>query len=181
MSVTGTCGGTEWVIEIPMSHFGCADFYWAMSVGADFAGTAGMVHYRFTSATGFWGATPPLYHDTFNCTLVIPEAEGWFLTGAEGVECNYIYLGILEPCETFFVIQSYHLDLTVDNWAQSVNVIYRKNVVLYTKFLRSIRARHLGNNEQYEALLTELANTRLQNGTSWRSMMARSDLKRLKP
>jgi len=40
------------------------------------------------------------------------------------VECFYIYLGVLEPGESMFVLQSYHLDASVENWAQSDRVFF---------------------------------------------------------
>ena len=50
--------------------------------------------------------------------------EGFELTGPDGVECHYVYLGVLQPCEYLCVIQSYHLDKTVENWAQSDRVLF---------------------------------------------------------
>jgi predicted ribosomally synthesized peptide with SipW-like signal peptide len=54
----------------------------------------------------------------------ISEEEGFTLTGAEPVECSWIYLGRLEPGETMCVCQSYHLDASVDNWGQSDRVVF---------------------------------------------------------
>jgi hypothetical protein len=64
----------------------------------------------------------------------IPEAHGWFLTYkgpnvhpanlGYGVECKWIYLGVLQPGERMCVIQSYHLDKDVDNWGQSDKVFF---------------------------------------------------------
>ena len=64
----------------------------------------------------------------------IPESAGWFFTykgpnvhpnnNNYGVECKWIYLGILQPGESMIVIQSYHLDKDVDNWGQSDKVIF---------------------------------------------------------
>jgi len=126
MSVTGNCGDAHFEIEIPLYYCNCPDFYWAMSVGADFAGSAGMVHYRAPSASGWWGSIP-FYADNCNCTEIIPESAGFMLTGphnAGGVECFWIYLGVLEPGQSMFVLQSYHLDASVENWAQSDRVFF---------------------------------------------------------
>jgi predicted ribosomally synthesized peptide with SipW-like signal peptide len=67
-------------------------------------------------------------------SIEIAESEGWFLTSTGpwkppenpewGVECKWIYLGILEPGETMLVVQSYHLDVRVDNWGQSDKVTF---------------------------------------------------------
>jgi hypothetical protein len=54
----------------------------------------------------------------------IPESDGWTLTGTWGVASQWIYLGTLEPDESMFVIQSYHLDASVDNWGQSGRVVF---------------------------------------------------------
>jgi predicted ribosomally synthesized peptide with SipW-like signal peptide len=54
----------------------------------------------------------------------ITEADGWDLTGADGVASKWINLGTLEPGECMCVIQSYHLDATVDNWGQSDRVFF---------------------------------------------------------
>lgn len=67
----------------------------------------------------------PNYEAASISTLIkeIPETAGFYLTnnpqGDGGVESNWIYLGVLEPEESMCVIQSYHLDSTVDNWGQS--------------------------------------------------------------
>jgi predicted ribosomally synthesized peptide with SipW-like signal peptide len=67
-------------------------------------------------------------------SIEIAESDGWFLTSTGpykppenpewGVECKWIYLGILEPGESMLVIQSYHLDVRVDNWGQSDKVTF---------------------------------------------------------
>lgn len=63
-------------------------------------------------------------------TAVILESEGFTLTGTPWpVECNYIYLGVLEPGESMFVIQSYHLDMEVGNWGQSDRVLFNMEFV----------------------------------------------------
>ena len=41
-----------------------------------------------------------------------------------GVECHWIYLGVLQPGESILVKQSYHLDSAVDNWGQSDKVTF---------------------------------------------------------
>lgn len=66
--------------------------------------------------------------DISELTVEILESEGFYLTpnqgGDNGVESHWIYLGVLEPGESMFVIQSYHLDATVDNWGQSDQVFF---------------------------------------------------------
>jgi predicted ribosomally synthesized peptide with SipW-like signal peptide len=67
-------------------------------------------------------------------SIEIDESDGWFLTykgpnvhpenDDNGVECKWIYLGILQPGESMSVIQSYHLDKDVENWGQSDKVIF---------------------------------------------------------
>jgi len=70
------------------------------------------------------------------CVVLINEDEGWYLTfhpashvpdpiiHDQGVEFNYMYLGVLQPGESMLVKQSYHLDSAVDNWGQSDKVIF---------------------------------------------------------
>lgn len=76
-------------------------------------------------------------------TLIIDEADGWLLSDntdtAEldqflgpviyppddnGISCWWIYLGRLEPGETMIIVQSFHLDGFVDNWAQSDTLFF---------------------------------------------------------
>ena len=63
--------------------------------------------------------------------LEILETAGFYLTpnqGADnGVESHWIYLGVLDPEESMTVKQSYHLDSSVDNWAQSDRVFFDVN------------------------------------------------------
>jgi len=59
-----------------------------------------------------------------NIVKEILESEDWFLTGEDGVKSHWIYLGILEPEESMFVKQSYHLDGSVGNWGQSDRVFF---------------------------------------------------------
>jgi predicted ribosomally synthesized peptide with SipW-like signal peptide len=54
--------------------------------------------------------------------MIMAEADGFTVTpgpDTPGVECWYIYLGVLDPGESMVVIQSYHLMSWVTNWAQS--------------------------------------------------------------
>jgi len=56
------------------------------------------------------------------CDIIIHEDAGWYLTdsdGDKGVECKWIYLGVLEPGQIIVIRQSYHLDKDVENWGQS--------------------------------------------------------------
>ena len=57
-------------------------------------------------------------------SFIIEETDGFTMTGTEPVECSWIYLGTLNPGETMYVVQSYHLDETVDNWGQSDQVTF---------------------------------------------------------
>ena len=62
---------------------------------------------------------------------LIQESEGWLLSenlvdfppvggsGTNGVNGYWIYLGTLQPGETMVIVQSFNLDCTVGNWAQS--------------------------------------------------------------
>jgi len=59
-----------------------------------------------------------------NIIKEISEEEDLFLTGENGVKSHWIYLGILEPEESMFVKQSYHLDRSVGNWGQSDTVSF---------------------------------------------------------
>jgi predicted ribosomally synthesized peptide with SipW-like signal peptide len=61
----------------------------------------------------------PFVFDPLLDQMIIPEDEGLTVTGPNGVECWWIYLGVLLPGETIVVIQSYHLMSEVENWAQS--------------------------------------------------------------
>ena len=75
------------------------------------------------------------------CLELIVESDGFYLTaqgpllppaGEEnkgGVECNWIYLGVLEPGEQLRVSQSYHLDSEVGNWGQSDKVTFDMDFV----------------------------------------------------
>ena len=61
-----------------------------------------------------------------NDTEIIAEGDNYVLTGNEsvndtwiGVECSWIYLGVLQPGEWIVVNQSYHLDARVENWGQT--------------------------------------------------------------
>lgn len=115
--------------------------HWAASptVGSGFSGVYDVT---MQIPTGFTWSEPivnmalPNYIEAEISELIkeIPEAEGWFLSDdgpnphpnniGYGVECNWIYLGILQPGEMMCVIQSYHLDKDVDNWGQSDKVTF---------------------------------------------------------
>ncbi len=110
-------------IEVLVKYIGgCGKiFYWGIIVdGCQYPPNWGGTENPFTD---------PAENQLGEKILVIPEKEGWFLTTNEtlqheGVECHWIYLGILEPCEYMCVIQSYHLNYTVDNWGQSDKVTF---------------------------------------------------------
>ncbi len=83
------------------------------------------------------GGDPLEYNPGAGDIMLIPESEGWLLSDnpntAEtalfspgvvdptdnGVSCYWIYLGVLQPGESMVIVQSFHMDGTVDNWAQS--------------------------------------------------------------
>ena len=70
-----------------------------------------------------WNMSDWVHYDMYiNEEPLITEEMGFMLTDGvicPGVECHWIYLGILEPEECMLVNQSYHLNYTVENWAQS--------------------------------------------------------------
>ena len=106
-------------ISIDCAHLGGlgATYYWVMQLKTNLISWLGVYDWG-ASAAGF------LENHVGTYEAEILEAEGFFLTGANGVECNWIYLGILEPGESMFVLQSYHLDATVDNWGQTDRVFF---------------------------------------------------------
>ncbi len=107
-------------ISIDCAHLGGtgATYYWAMQLGTNLLTWLGDYDWG-ASAAGF------LVNHVGTYEVIIEEAEGFFLTGTEfGVECNWIYLGVLQPGESMFVLQSYHLDMSVDNWGQSDRVLF---------------------------------------------------------
>jgi len=55
---------------------------------------------------------------------IIDEEEEYMLTGENGVKSHWVYLGELEPEAFMCVKQSYHLDSSVGNWAQSDRVFF---------------------------------------------------------
>lgn len=88
------------------------------------------------------GDTTSFNDDTGNSetddVMLIPESDGWLLSRnladfpavagtdppTNGVSCFWIYLGILDPAgvegsASMTIVQSFHMDATVDNWAQS--------------------------------------------------------------
>lgn len=108
------------------------DFHWKLylAIGSGFYGNP--YQQSFIPDAASWGdpivnmAIPNYeYADLAEQVLEILETEGFTLTGTPWpVECNYIYLGVLEPCQTMCVIQSYHLDIEVGNWGQSDRVFF---------------------------------------------------------
>lgn len=120
-------------IRILKSELGDS-FHWAASptVGSGFNAPAYDVTMQIP--TGFGWGTPlvtmsiPNYIEATRAETIleIPESEGFYLTDNPqengGVGSHWMYLGVLEPAESMTVKQSYHLDGTVDNWAQSDRV-----------------------------------------------------------
>ena len=86
-------------------------------------------------------------YDAGDDTYIIPESEGWLVTSNDnttetalftpaviddtdnGVTGNYIYLGQIEPGETMVIVQSFHMDASVGNWAQSDSVSFTEEIV----------------------------------------------------
>jgi len=106
-------------ISIDCAHLGDlgATYYWAMQLRTNLITWLGDYDWG-PNVSGF------LENHVGTYEVEIPEAEGWTLTGTWPVECQYVYLGVLEPCDYLFVIQSYHLDATVENWGQSDRVLF---------------------------------------------------------
>jgi len=126
-------GSTDGILQIRIKKSELVGtIHWAASptVGSGFFAPVFDVTMQIPS--GFdWGTplvtmTTPNYieADISELTTVILESQDFFLTGATGVAGQYIYLGDLEPGESMLVVQSYHLDATVDNWGQSDKVLF---------------------------------------------------------
>lgn len=101
------------------------EFCWAAHFGAggfwDYGGLS-----QYPKAWAPWSGDASTFVTATIAEQVqeVTEAEGFTLTGTNGVESHYVYLGILEPWQTLCVIQSYHLDGDVDNWGQSDKVSF---------------------------------------------------------
>jgi len=109
------------------------DIHWAL-----YTAIGQFSNYAYQQATHpdafSWGdpivdMSEPNYEAASISTLIkqITEADGFYLTGnlgQGGVASKWINLGTLEPGECICVIQSYHLDATVDNWGQSDRVFF---------------------------------------------------------
>jgi predicted ribosomally synthesized peptide with SipW-like signal peptide len=104
------------------------EFWWAAHFGGGgFWDYGGLSKYPVAWTPWSGDATAFEYANIAVQTQQILESEGLTLTGSnfEGwVECFYIYLGVLEPGESMCVIQSYHLDADVENWAQTDRVFF---------------------------------------------------------
>jgi len=64
--------------------------------------------------------------DTSSCN---PPIDIWIIQESDGfhiddIECNYIYLGALDPDEIFTIVQSYHMEADTGNWAQSDTITF---------------------------------------------------------
>jgi hypothetical protein len=100
-------------------------FSWAAHFGA-----GGFFNYgglsKYPDAWTPWSGDSSDFEEADIAELVqsISEGEGFTLTGTNGVASQYIYLGVLQPWQTMCVIQSYHLDASVDNWGQSDRVFF---------------------------------------------------------
>jgi len=139
-----SCTGDRWHENNPDGLFTITidkcelvgDIHWALNLAIG-GGFTTYAYEQMSCPAGnfdyFDWATPlvtmliPNYEAASISTLIkeIPESDGFYLTGNlenGGVASQWIYLGRLEPGETMCVIQSYHLDATVDNWGQSDRV-----------------------------------------------------------
>jgi len=129
-------------IEIPIKYLGgCgATYYWSVVVFANwYSDTSGWHYYGYSQYPADWNRWKGegRYAENHVGTVIkeIPETEGWFLTEYNthtglGVQCKWIYLGILQPGECMVVVQSYHLDKDVDNWGQSDKVTFDMEFLL---------------------------------------------------
>ena len=118
--------GNVLTISIDKCRLG-EDFHWSLylAIGSGFDG--GHYQQSWVPAGSSWGDLEYEHAVIMEQLVEIPEGAGFMLTtGPEGpgVECNWIYLGLLEPGQSMCVIQSYHLDATVDNWGQSDRVVF---------------------------------------------------------
>ena len=110
-------------VSIDCAHLGGpgAIHYWVMQLKTNLIAWLGDYDWG-ASASGF------LKNHVGTYEAEILESEGFTLTGGAfpdyGVECNWIYLGVLGPGESMFVVQSYHLDIDVGNWGQSDRVFF---------------------------------------------------------
>jgi predicted ribosomally synthesized peptide with SipW-like signal peptide len=102
--------------------------YWAAHFGAggffDYGGLS-----KYPEAWTPWSGDSSTLEEAPIKTLIkyIPESDNYYLTGGlgeGGVASKWVALGTLEPGESMCVIQSYHLDATVDNWGQSDRVFF---------------------------------------------------------
>ena len=80
-------------------------------------------------------------------TWIIQETDGWLLTSNpntdetdlfdpavidptdNGVTGKYIYIGTLQPNTTMVIVQSFHMDASVGNWAQSDKISFTEEFV----------------------------------------------------
>jgi len=105
------------------------EVYWAVHFGA-----GGFYNYgglsKYPEAWTPWSGDASTFESAgvYELLKQIVEEEGFYLTPnpqeGGGVESNWIYLGELEPEQSMCVKQSYHLDSSVGNWAQSDRVFF---------------------------------------------------------
>lgn len=128
-------GSTDGVLTIKIRKCKLDEtIHWAASptVGSGFSGVYDVtmqVPTDFSWSTPIVDMSVPNYIEAPIMTLIkeIPESDNYYLTGnlgEGGVASKWIELGALEPGECICVIQSYHLDATVDNWGQSDRVFF---------------------------------------------------------
>jgi predicted ribosomally synthesized peptide with SipW-like signal peptide len=96
------------------AHFGAGGFF-------DYGGLS-----KYPEAWTPWSGDSSDFElaDIAELLQEVPFSDSFTLTGDNGVECKWVYIGEMEPSERIIVIQSYHLDRTVDNWAQSDRVLF---------------------------------------------------------
>lgn len=66
------------------------------------------------------GGTPLVFDDGID-KMIVDESEEFHI---DDIECQYIYLGTLDPDEIFTIVQSYHMEADTENWAQSDKITF---------------------------------------------------------
>lgn len=129
-----SCTGERYYVDNPDGIFTITidkckligDIYWAAHVGVGGFYAPNNGYSKWPAAWVEWSGDSSTLEKASITTLIkeIPETDGWFLTGTYGVASYWIYLGTLESGECMCVVQSYHLDIIVDNWGQSDRVFF---------------------------------------------------------
>jgi predicted ribosomally synthesized peptide with SipW-like signal peptide len=121
IEMVGVCGDTHFEITISYEFLGGhvgSTFYWALNTEYSKAGGN-----QFTfpkEATDIWTSSVHYYKDSIGGEIISFD-NGLTLSD---MEYKWIHLGELQPDEYMAVIQSYHLDPYVENWAQTDKVTF---------------------------------------------------------